>query len=620
MKVFKRLLALLLAILVITACVPGTAAAAGKTAAVTGGDRVSGLSAQLETLYRRVGEELNIDYLWVKILHLIAGGTAVYADTIPDVYTDVTVSALKGPFEIDGAAQDYDRRAPWVNGEVTEAERSSGRYLPDAAYNVAADVVAIVNARLTADRGTVQGYFDALELGTKRRVLFCEAVLQYMGKPEAANGVLAAYLSMMDAKQQGENVLVSSGSGIVFKDEYAVILSRYGISDGEAQRALATILSFDKMLAVSSGAEAVLTCTVLPYEIGYTSRDNMMLAAMSIVGKCRYVWGGGHTTTGLIKGINPVWKIFSDSYGDEKGEAGYDKCIEPNDSWCPLHGKKKASEGCLYYSWTVSSAQRYIEERASKLDLSSVDLEELTTLLESSVDFERGITSHRLDGLDCSGYTSWLYNQVSSGKYSYDAGGLGFIGQGGVKRLKTNEKLQPGDVFSWGAHIVVIVAPVSEGSRAYVILECGPNNVKFGVAYYGNAKTADINAAHNVAKEANALLGGLPEGELTSKYSMNLRYKSSDYWNGYRAWGRLRGTFEDQDTVIEAYGRTISELTAQELIQYTLEHMPFRYITGLDEYDGELFDVTAIRNSMTQAETAEPDMERIVLNAELRGN
>lgn len=620
MKTFRRLLALLLAVLTIMSCGWGTALAADRAPVQTGVSPATDLSTQLEELYRRVGEELNIDYLWVKILHLIAGGRAVYADTMPDIYEDMTVSAMDGPFDIPGAEQDYDRAAPWAECGDRFAVRSGGRYLPDAAYNVAADVVAIVNARLTADRGAMQGYFDVLDTDVKRQILFCEAVLQYMGSRDAADGVFVSYLQILDAKDAGENVLVSSGGSIIFKVEFARILSQYGINGTAEQRALATILSFDRTLAAASGSACVLTATVLPYELGYTSRENMMLAAMSIVGKCRYVWGGGHTTTGLIMGINPVWEIFSDTYGDEKGEAGYDKCIEPKDSWCPLHGKKRASEGCLYYSRTAYSAEQYIAERAETLDLSSVDLDALTAMLEESVDFERGITSHRLDGLDCSGYTSWLYNQVSSGKYSYDAGGLGFIGQGGVKRLKTNAKLEPGDVFSWGAHIVVIVAPVSTGSKAYVILESGPNNVKFGVAYYGGAKQVDISAALQVAKDANLLLGDLPEGEKTSKYSMNLRYRSSDFWNGYRAWGRLRGTFADQDTILEEYGRTISELTAQELIQHILEQMPYRYISGLDSYTGTIFDVDSIRDSMSRAEFTQPDMGSYVLTSELRGN
>lgn len=620
MRSIKRLLALLLAVLTIISCGVGTAAASGLTPVQAGESPVSDLSAQLETLYRRVGEELNIDYLWVKILHLIAGGRAVYADTLPDIYEDLTVSALAGPFDIPGAEQDYDREAPWAVCGDRNAVRSGGHYLPDAAYNVAADVVSIVNARLTAERGSMQGYFDLLDTDAKRQILFCEAVLQYMGSRDAADGVLVSYLQMLDAKEAGENVLVSSSGSIVFKESFVRILEQYGIDGSEEQRALAIILSFDGTLAAASGRNSVLTGTVLPYELGYTSRENMMLAAMSIVGKCRYVWGGGHTTTGLIMGINPVWEIFSDAYGDEEGEAGYCKCIEPNDSWCPLHGKKKASEGCLYYSRTVYSAEQYIAERAEILDLSSVDLEELTALLESDVDFERGITSHRLDGLDCSGYTSWLYNQVSSGKYTYDAGGLGFIGQGGVKRLSTSTKLEPGDVFSWGSHIVVIVAPVTTGSKAYVILESGPNNVKFGVAYYGTATQTDIAAALQVAREANQLLGDLPEGETTSKYSMNLRYRSSDYWNGYRAWGRMRGTFADQDTILEQYGRTISELTAQELIQYILEQMPDRYISGLDSYTGTVFDVGAIRDSVSRTECAQPDPEDFVLTSELRSN
>lgn len=633
MTLLKRLCAALLVVLTVVSCTeiayakqdalqPVEEPTSSDKVSATDSTRIGDLTTQLEGLYRRVGEELNIDYLYVKILHLIAGGKTVYADSLPDIYTDLTAGNAAGAFDITGATQDYDRIAPWADCADSSVARPSKYYLPDAAYNVAADVVAIMNNRYKGDRGSLQGYFDALETGVKRTVLFCEAVLQYIGSREAADCFFLSYLKMLDAKAAGENVLTRTASGVVFKETYAQILAQCGIDGEQELFVLSTILSFDGVLAAGSSADSVCTETVLPYELGYTSRNNMMLAAMSIVGKCRYVWGGGHMTTGKIMGINPMWSVFNDAYleSEEEVPSKYSKCVIPDGSWCPMHGKQNDWDGCLFRSKTVYSVEEYIAEREDELDLSGVDLDALTDLLEASVDFSSGVTSHRLDGLDCSGYTSWLYNQVTGERYSFDSGAYYFIGQSGIKRLKSGTSLLPGDVFSWGDHIVVIVGAVKEGSKAYVMLEAGRSNVKFGVVYYSSAKSADISEALAVAEEANLLVGNMDETEATRKFSMALGFGGNykgDPKTGYRAWGRLRVTFEDEDTILEQYGRTISELTAQEIIQYTMEQMPYQYVSGLDVYDGKYFDTDAIRASMTKVETDTLDLTDIKLTSKL---
>lgn len=633
MTLLKRLCAVLLAVLTVISCSVIADAKqeifqpveeiidSGKVSA-TDSTRIGDLTTQLEGLYRRVGDELNIDYLYVKILHLIAGGKAVYADTVPDIYTDLTLVSLDGAFDITGAVQDYDRIAPWADCADTSVVRPSRHYLPDAAYNVAADVVAIMNNRYEGDRGSLQGYFDVLETDVKRTILFCEAVLQYMGSRDAADSFFLAYLKMLDAKAAGENVLTRAASGVAFKENYAQILAACGIDGENELNALSMILSFDGVLAAGSSADSVCTEMVIPYEPGYTSRENMMLAAMSIVGKCRYVWGGGHMTTGNIMGINPMWNAFHEAYlnSDVEVSSKYSKCVIPDGSWCPMHGKQNDWDGCLFRSKTVYSVEDYIAEREGKLDMSGVDLDALTEMLEAEVDFTSGVTSHRLDGLDCSGYTSWLYNQVTDERYVFDSGAYYFIGQSGIKRMKSGTSLLPGDVFSWGDHIVVIVGAVKEGSKAYVMLEAGRTNVKFGVVYYWNAKRADISEAMALAKEANLLVGNMDETETTRKFSMSIGFSgnySGDPKTGYRAWGRLRVKFADEDTILEQYGRTINELTAQEIIQYIMEQMPYQYVSGLDVYDGEYFDPDSIRANMRKVETDILDLTQIKLISKL---
>lgn len=633
MVAIKRMLAALLAALSILSCTElayaesdlvefDTPKVQTKSLSATDSTRIGDLKSQLEGLYRRVGEELNIDYLYVKILHLIAGGKATYADSLPDIYTDLTLTALPGPFEIEGAEQDYDRLAPWAECGDRAVIRPNGHYLPDAAYNVAADVVAIMNNRLLGDRGSMQGYFDVLTTDAKRAVLFGEAVLQYAGSRDAADAFFLAYLKMLEAKEAGENVLTKSSSGVVFKETYRGILAECGISDAKDLSILSTILSFDGVLAAGEDTDSVCTETVIPFVPGYSSRNNMMLAAMSIVGKCRYVWGGGHMTTGNIMGINPMWNVFHNAYlnSDVEVASKYSKCVIPDGSWCPMHGKQNDWDGCLFRSRTVYSAADYIAERQDVLDLSGVDLDKLTAQLETDVNFSDGVTSHRLDGLDCSGYTSWLYNQVTGDNYVFDSGAYYFIGQRGIKRMKSGTTLVAGDVFSWGDHIVVIVGPVKEGSKAYVMLEAGRTNVKFGVAYYRNAKNADIAEALEVAKEANLLVGNMDESEATRKFSMAIGFGGNypgDPKTGYRAWGRLRVSFADEDTIVPGYGKTISKMTAQEIIQYTMEQTPYQYISGLETYSGEHFDVEAIRDSMTRVQTLFLDLTKIQLTYKL---
>ena len=633
MVAIKRMLAALLAALSVFGCT-GLACAQSdpvefdkpkvqaEPLSATDSTRIGDLKSQVEALYRRVGEELNIDYLYVKILHLIAGGKATYADSLPDIYTDLTLPALPGAFEIEGAEQDYDRMAPWAACGDKTVIRPNGHYLPDAAYNVAADVVAIMNSRFLGDRGSMQGYFDVLTTDAKRMVLFCEAVLQYAGSRDAADAFFLAYLEMLEAKEAGENVLSKDSSGVVFKETYRNILTECGIKTVKELNILSTILSFDGVLAAGSGKDSVCTETVIPFVPEYPSRDNMMLAAMSIVGKCRYVWGGGHMTTGNIVGINPMWNVFHDAYLDSDAEVAgkYSKCVIPDGSWCPMHGKQNDWDGCLFRSRTVYSAEDYIAERQDVLDLSGVDLDKLVAQFEANVNFSNGVTSHRLDGLDCSGYTSWLYNQVTGDNYTFDSGAYYFIGQRGIKRMKSGTTLVAGDVFSWGDHIVVIVGPVKEGSKAYVMLEAGRTNVKFGVAYYRNAKNADIAEALEVAKEANLLVGNMDESEATRKFSMTIGFGGNypgDPKTGYRAWGRLRVSFADEDTIVPGYGKPMTQMTAQEIIQYTMEQTPYQYISGLETYSGEYFDVEAIRDSMTQVHTDLLDLTRIQLTFKL---
>ena len=125
------------------------------------------LAVQLNDMYVEVGRNLNIDYIYVKILHLLAGGKAVYADKLPNIYSETTVESMQGPFDIEGATQTYSVQAPWIVCPDEEIERPSKYYIVDAAYSTTSEIVKLMNQRYFAGRGQMQDYFDALSKEVK---------------------------------------------------------------------------------------------------------------------------------------------------------------------------------------------------------------------------------------------------------------------------------------------------------------------------------------------------------------------------------------------------------------------------------------------------------------------
>lgn len=560
---------------------------------------VEDLSVQLNDLYKEVGRNLNIDYMYVKILHLLAGGKAIYADKRPNIYTGLTVESMDAPFDIEGALQKYSAEAPWVLCPDEDVQRPNKYYMPDAAYSVTSEVVKLMNQRYYADRGQMTPYFEALSLDVKTNVIFCEAVLEYIGSSrEAIESFYSNYESILYEKEKDENVITSNGDGTFdIKDKFKKILVANNISDERDLEVLSLILSFDSKLAASDNPDSVKDDYVIPYKIDYTSRENMMLAAMSVIGKVRYVWGGGHLGTSTIDGINPSWEPFYNSYSDVEGEPGYDRCIKPSSCWCPIHGEVESANGCLDKSKSYYNINDYIDDRKDVMDTSELEDEKYGDFMNSNLDFEHGVVGHRIDGLDCSGYASWVYNQIST--KTYDSGATAFISSGGLKKIPYGNNLLPGDVFSWGDHIVINIGAVRNGSKAYVITESSPNMVKFGVMYYGDANKSDVNSAIEIAREANDLIGKLPISEKTHIYNMDslgyIKDENGEVTGRYAEIGRLPISFLDENIVISEYNKKIKDMTAKEIIQYVINRIGVQYISGIDTYDGEVFDTSKIR-------------------------
>ena len=58
-----------------------------------------------------------------------------------------------------------------------------------------------------------------------------------------------------------------------------------------------------------------------------------------------------------------------------------------------------------------------------------------------------GVSAHRLDGLDCSGFASWVFNQITN-KYNIDSAAMYFTRQDGIESLDIGSELLPGDMFA----------------------------------------------------------------------------------------------------------------------------------------------------------------------------
>ncbi|MBO5388787.1 MAG: hypothetical protein J6A59_11740, partial [Lachnospiraceae bacterium] len=549
----------------------------------------------------------------------------------------------------------------------TTIERPSMYYMPDAVYSVAYDITVLMGQRYNYNRNGIQIYFNSLQENVKQKIVFYEAVLLYTGvNTETVDKFYQAYEKLLYDKNSNENVVETNHDGnIVIKSKFKDILVGIGITDDIHLKHLALLLSFDDSLAINDNVENIKDTYVVPYRLNYTSRENMMVAAMSLAGKVRYVWGGGHSGASFIDGINPMWVQWEALYPEnpttiienddgtvsEIATEGFDTCIKPSGSWCPIHGESTAE----FHGEAIHSLDEYIALRANTFEDSELLSEKYRNML-SKVDYTEGINVHTLDGLDCSGYASWLYNQITS-NYEFNSVAKNFPKQSGMKELQMGDSLLPGDTFAWSAHIVIIVGKVHDGSKAYVTIEQTTNLVKFGVVYYEGASSSDIVEATEIARQANELIGGLDDSEEVHVYCMNTigdetvestivteekEYRTEEVWfphvavdedydpyehvpaeydyteqifvsNGYKliyyipvstkevytevtegtntcTLGRFSDHFIDEDTLIQNYNKTIKDMTAQEIIQYTIMKLPMSYVTGYNRYEGDLFN------------------------------
>lgn len=529
MSISKKIIA---CILVATTSI-GTIAFAGenKNALINKISTVDNLETQLNKLYTTISKKTGLDKYYIKQLYNLAGAEIIYADKQPDIYIDQTVKSFNAPMEIIGANTIYRKL-----DENSDIVVDSKYYLPDAMYSVSYDIASIMSLRLYYNRGTMQECFDNLTDATKKDILFYESVLLYTGESvEAVDSLYQAYLEMLIAKNKNEYVVEYSDNGTPsIKDSFQSILNTNETFSDNSLKLLATMLSFDRNLAVNDKVGSIESEYTLPYISNYTSRENMMLAAASLVGKVRYVWGGGHSGASCIDGINPSWEEFESLYPStptseiinttEDGKEytslvnneGFGTCIKPSGSWCPLHDNVYSA----FHGETVYSYNDYITLRKGLYD--SINTKQ--SAYESTVgqmNFSHGINAHSIEGLDCSGFVSWLYNQITD-DYNFNSTAKEFTNQYGIEEVPFGEDLLPGDEFSWTSHIIAIVGKVKEDSKAYVTVEQTPNQLKYGVCYYDGASSSDIETAKQIASEANELIGDIDSSlEAPHCYCMN---------------------------------------------------------------------------------------------------
>jgi hypothetical protein len=66
----------------------------------------------------------------------------------------------------------------------------------------------------------------------------------------------------------------------------------------------------------------------------------------------------------------------------------------------------------------------------------------------------------------------------------------------------------------------------------------------------------------------------------------------------YYQIGRFKDQFIDEDTNVGELNKPIKDMTASEIIQYTLTKLPISYVTGYNLYEGNLFDKNKVSSNL----------------------
>lgn len=238
-----------------------------------------------------------------------------------------------------------------------------------------------------------------------------------------------------------------------------------------------------KRLGCLALALALSFSLTLPHAYAASSQSEMLEDALSLVGRVRYVWGGGHVGTAEIKGESPLWEPFNDLYIE--ADAPAEATIGTSTQWCPFH----TSSTCLEDDPGCYSVQWLIDERANLYGLSEEDFD-----IFSTVDFSdrsKYKRLHRFDGLDCSGFMSWVVYQAL-GTYQES---MEYMELDPFCSMITNRDFKPGDIVEFDSHTYMLVGEVQPG--CWIHVESTPGVIRLGVTWWGNGKWA-IDEAYQI--------------------------------------------------------------------------------------------------------------------------
>ena len=197
--------------------------------------------------------------------------------------------------------------------------------------------------------------------------------------------------------------------------------------------------------------------------------------------------------------------------------------------------------------------------------------------------------------------------------------------------IDKRDKLLPADIISWNTHVIMVVGNTGN-DNTYIHIEQTPDTVRFGVTYNYKATKDEIEEAVEIAKQANELLGGTHKDnrinifnletlgkvhisdednsdeqieELEENESDNIveieetneeteetdeeENKTNEEVKETLKIGRLKVSFIDKDILHNE--KTIDEMTAVEIIQNTVDKVSIEYVSGVEKYKREDFDV-----------------------------
>lgn len=286
------------------------------------------------------------------------------------------------------------------------------------------------------------------------------------------------------------------------------------------------------------------------------SQQQLVTTALSLVGRVRYVWGGGHQGTSQIIGEVPWWETFNAQF---EGNNSIDQAVGVGNHWCPIHGYSD----CVFSDTGVYSKEQLEELRSLQFNIEKHQFDIFDTVDWGTNPMYKNV--HRFDGLDCSGFMKWVAYQVSSEIY-YD-GAHNIPLQGNMMPIYDRYNLQSGDIVAWPAHTYMIVGKV-EGST-YIHVESTPGTIRLGVTV-ATPDLTHIEEALGIIEEYYQTKGLVIKDNtrVHKLYSINTYIPETDTWED-----------QTESVVIGRFYDVVQDCTERSV--RNLLGLPDKHILGL---------------------------------------